>query len=184
MAVAVVDGERKEETTHSVVHQELTVEVLLVTVLHLLAALMLSFNSLIFILSIFPLISLMKTLPSFPMNQLLMFLSKVFHHLPPFNTHTLLFFTCILHTHGHGCVLNTPCNIINCFNNRCCLLVNYAGAEAPRNSLDGTNFMEPATLSSSSSSYLKKDETTLHIEVTLDKVPPVNLLLCSLSCAF
>lgn len=89
----------------------------------------------------------------------------------PFNTHT--------HTHyAHTWVCLNKCNI-NCFNNRCCLLVNYAGAEAPRNSLDGTNFMEAATLSSSN---LKKDET-LHIEVRKEKVPLVNLL-CSLHVLF
>lgn len=46
--------------------------------------------------------------------------------------------------------------------------MNYAGAEAPRNSLDihdGTNFREAATLSSSN---LKIDET-LHFEVRKKK---------------
>lgn len=65
--------------------------------------------------------------------------------------------------------------LLSVFNNRRCLLVKYAGAEAPRNSLDihdGTSFMAAASLSSSN---LKKDET-LHIEVRKKIVLlPVNL---------
>ena len=146
---------------------EVTVEVLLVVVLavvvRLRAASMLSFISSIFILFISPvicIINLTTTVPaSCQMKIILVFLSKVRNHLK-LNPHT--------DTHGVS-------RIISCCINRHCLLVKYAGSEAPRNSLDihdGTNYMEAATLSSAN---LKK-EGTLHVEVRKEFVRPVNLL--------